>query len=219
MERADRRLGAATALPMAILLAIGFIGPLLVVAALSIMPELVFTLPATPDFSAYAELVAQGYWNAPEKTAERFRPLAHRPYGLTLPEIAVWSGDTVRRDEEGFLYFVGRRDEMIKTSGYRVSPNEIEEVLYEAGLVGEATAFGIAHPTLGQGIVVVATPAGAAQGDAEAAIAHCKRRLPGFMVPAHIEFRAGPLPRNANGKIDRKALTQDFTGFFEEASS
>jgi len=161
-------------------------------------------------------LVSQGYWNAPEKTAERFRPLPHRPYGLTLPEMAVWSGDTVRRDEEGFLYFVGRRDEMIKTSGYRVSPNEIEEVLYEGGLVGEAAAFGIAHPTLGQGIVVVATPGDSGSDSPEPLTAYCRQRLPGFMVPSHIELRPGPLPRNANGKIDRKALSQAFAGFFEE---
>ena len=75
-------------------------------------------------------LVAMGYWGDPEKTAERFRPLPGREAGLVLPEIAVFSGDTVRMDADGFLYFIGRRDEMIKTSGYRVSPTEIEEVLY-----------------------------------------------------------------------------------------
>ena len=74
-----------------------------------------------------------------------------------MPEIAVWSGDTVRMDEEGFLYFISRRDEMIKTSGYRVSPTEVEEVVYATGCVGEAAALGIPHPVLGQAIVVVAT--------------------------------------------------------------
>ena len=65
----------------------------------------------------------------------------------------MFSGDTVRTDEEGFLYFIGRRDEMIKTSGYRVSPTEIEEVVYGTQLVGEVAAFGVPHPTLGQAIV------------------------------------------------------------------
>ena len=65
--------------------------------------------------------------------------------------MAVWSGDTVQMDEEGFLYFIGRKDEMIKTSGYRVSPTEVEEVLYGTGLVGEVAAFGAAHPSLGPG--------------------------------------------------------------------
>ncbi len=107
-------------------------------------------------------LVAMGYWNDPEKTAERFKPLpSHAPgrqSGLVLPELAVFSGDTVRRDEEGFLYFIGRRDEMIKTSGYRVSPTEIEEILYATRLVGECAAFGVEHDTLGQSITVIATP-------------------------------------------------------------
>ena len=74
-----------------------------------------------------------GYWNDCEKTAERYRPLPDREKGQVLPEIAVFSGDTVRADEDGFLYFIGRRDEMIKTSGYRVSPTEIEEVLTAPG--------------------------------------------------------------------------------------
>ena len=80
-------------------------------------------------------LVALGYWNDPERTAERFRPAPGREPASRMPELAVWSGDTVVRDEEGFLYFVGRTDEMIKTSGYRVSPTEIEEVAYATGLV------------------------------------------------------------------------------------
>ena len=83
-----------------------------------------------------------GYWNDPERTAERFRPVPGRESGCA-PELAVWSGDTVVRDEEGFLYFVGRKDEMIKTSGYRVSPTEIEEVVYETGLVRDAVALGV----------------------------------------------------------------------------
>ncbi len=76
-------------------------------------------------------LVALGYWNDPERTAERFKPVpaTSRGRGLCLTEIAVWSGDTVRMDEDGYLYFVGRRDEMIKSSGYRISPTEVEEVV------------------------------------------------------------------------------------------
>src|SRR5690606_28684103 len=85
-------------------------------------------------------LVCMGYWNDAERTAERFRPAPGRPAGLCTPEIAVWSGDIVVRDEEGFLYFVGRRDDMIKTSGYRVSPTEIEEVAYEVESVRDAVA-------------------------------------------------------------------------------
>src|SRR5512138_230283 len=103
-------------------------------------------------------LVALGYWNDPEKTAERFRPLPSQRSELPITELAVWSGDTVRQDAEGFLYFVGRRDEMIKTSGYRVSPTEVEEVLYASGLVGDAVSFGAPHPALGEAIVAVCSP-------------------------------------------------------------
>jgi acyl-CoA ligase (AMP-forming) (exosortase A-associated) len=160
-------------------------------------------------------LVSLGYWNDPEKTAERFRPAPGRDPRLPLPEIAVWSGDTVKSDADGFLYFIGRRDDMIKTSGYRVSPTEIEEVAYATGLVGQAAALGVPHPVLGQAIVLVATPPeGATALDRESLVAECKRRLPAFMVPLHIEIREA-LPRNPNGKIDRRSLTQPLQGLFE----
>jgi acyl-CoA synthetase (AMP-forming)/AMP-acid ligase II len=127
-----------------------------------------------------------------------------------MPEIAVWSGDTVRRDEEGFLYFISRRDEMIKTSGYRVSPTEVEEVVYGTGLVGEVAALGIAHPVLGQAIVIVATDRARGELDTQALLGLCRERLPAFMVPARIIER--------NGKIDRKLLAQEFEGLFEAAA-
>ncbi|WP_230969274.1 acyl-CoA ligase (AMP-forming), exosortase A system-associated [Nitrogeniibacter aestuarii] len=156
-------------------------------------------------------LVAMGYWNDPEKTAERFKPLPNtapgRQQGLVLPEIAVFSGDTVRRDEEGYLYFIGRRDEMIKTSGYRVSPTEVEEILYSTQLVGECAAFGVAHESLGQAIHVIATgPQGGAL-DVDAVLAACRAKMPAYMVPGTIQAHEGALPRNPNGKIDRKTLS------------
>lgn len=160
-------------------------------------------------------LVGLGYWNDAEKTAERYKPLpvgvGGREGGLQLPEFAVFSGDTVKRDAEGFLYFVGRRDEMMKTSGYRVSPTEVEEILYATGLVGECVAFGIYHDTLGQAIQVIATPPeGATELDVAALTIACKARMPAYMVPHGIDARRGPLPRNPNGKIDRKTLSTDW---------
>ena len=154
-------------------------------------------------------LVGLGYWGDAEKTAERYKPLpGAQGEGLPLPEYAVFSGDTVRRDAEGFLYFVGRRDEMIKTSGYRVSPTEVEEILYATRLVGECVAFGTDNATMGQVIQVIATaPDGSAQLDLPALRAACKAQMPAYMVPAGIESMAGPLPRNPNGKIDRKLLS------------
>ncbi|WP_153147940.1 acyl-CoA ligase (AMP-forming), exosortase A system-associated [Dechloromonas sp. H13] len=159
-------------------------------------------------------LVGMGYWNDPEKTAERYKPLpAHTPgreAGLVLPEIAVFSGDTVRMDEDGFLYFIGRRDEMMKTSGYRVSPTEVEEILYATRLVGECVAFGVDNDVLGQAIQVIATPPAGNTLDTAALLAECRARMPAYMVPAGIEVREGPLPRNPNGKIDRKTLSTEW---------
>jgi acyl-CoA ligase (AMP-forming) (exosortase A-associated) len=160
-------------------------------------------------------LVSLGYWNDPEKTAERFKPAPGQPEGLTMPEIAVWSGDTVRMDADGFLYFVSRRDEMIKTSGYRVSPTEVEEVVYATGLVGEAAALGIPHPVLGQAIVVVATARDSVRLDTEALLAQCRKQLPAFMVPARVTVRDGSLPRNPNGKIDRKLMAHEMQDLFK----
>ena len=109
---------------------------------------------------------------------------------------------------EGFLYFVGCRDERIKTSGYRVSPTEVAEVLSSTGLVGECTSFGVDHEQLRQVIHVVATPPqGVPALDAAALLAECRRRMPAYMVPAGAEWRQAPLPHNPNGKIDRKLIS------------
>jgi len=151
-------------------------------------------------------LVAQGYWNDPQKTAERFRPLPGREGGLVLPEMAVFSGDTVRRDAQGFLYFIGRRDEMIKSSGYRISPSEVEEVLYASGLVGECAVYGVPHEAWGEAVAVVVTAREGVDVDIATLQTLCREKLPAYMVPAFLSLREGPLPRNANGKIDRKAI-------------
>jgi acyl-CoA ligase (AMP-forming) (exosortase A-associated) len=153
-------------------------------------------------------LVSLGYWNDPEGTAERFRPAPNRPAELCTPELAVWSGDLVVSDEDGFLYFVGRRDYMIKTSGYRVSPGEIEEVAYETGLVRDAVALGLEDEELGHRIVLVVTPRDADSFDPTAVEARLRQDLPRYMVPAELVVRA-VLPRSPNGKYDRAALRQE----------
>jgi acyl-CoA synthetase (AMP-forming)/AMP-acid ligase II len=166
-------------------------------------------------------LVGQGYWNDPEKTAERYKLLASdapgRHAGLQLPEYAVFSGDNVRMDAEGFLYFIGRRDEMMKTSGYRVSPTEVEEIVYATRLVAECVAFGVEHPALGQAIQVIVTApvSGAGSSDEHVQLSsrllqECRSRMPAYMVPSGIHVVAGPLPRNPNGKIDRKLLASNW---------
>ena len=162
-------------------------------------------------------LVSMGYWNDQEKTAERFKPVRSSHHGLPMPEMAVWSGDTVRTDEEGFLYFISRNDEMIKTSGYRVSPTEVEDVIYGREQVGEAAAIGVAHPALGQAIVVVVSARDGASIDAETLLSACKPHLPTYMLPSRIVIWEGSLPRNPNGKIDRKLLATRFENTFVDA--
>jgi acyl-CoA synthetase (AMP-forming)/AMP-acid ligase II len=122
----------------------------------------------------------------------------------------VWSGDSVVRDEDGFLYFVGRTDEMIKTSGYRVSPTEVEEVAYGTGLVRDAVAFGVPDPQLGQRIMLVVSPKGDAGLDAAAVKAALKKELPLYMLPKDVLIRP-ELPRSPNGKFDRNLLRQEVT--------
>ncbi len=155
-------------------------------------------------------LVSLGYWNDPERTAERFRPPPNRPAELCTPELAVWSGDIVVSDEDGFLYFVGRRDDMIKTSGYRVSPSEIEEVAYETGLVRDAVALGLEDEEIGHRIVLVVTPRHTDGFEPAAVKARLQQELPRYMVPADVVVRA-VLPRSPNGKFDRAALRQELT--------
>jgi acyl-CoA ligase (AMP-forming) (exosortase A-associated) len=160
-------------------------------------------------------LVSLGYWNDPERTAERFKPLPNQLSALPFPEIAVWSGDTVVTDEDGFLYFVGRKDDMIKSSGYRISPTEIEEFIYNTGLVIECAAIGIPHNQLGQAVLIVANSNEQSDDTCAKIVTACKKDLPNFMVPARIVWQDS-LPRNPNGKIDRKVLSKQYIDLFDD---
>ncbi|WP_225207283.1 acyl-CoA ligase (AMP-forming), exosortase A system-associated [Novosphingobium huizhouense] len=148
-------------------------------------------------------LVAQGYWQDAARTAERFRPA---PAFSRLGGMAVWSGDRVRRDAQGLLHFVGRRDAMIKTSGNRVSPQEVEEAAVATGLVAEAVALGLPDPHLGQAIHLVARAAG--EADTRALTTALAAMLPNFMVPRHVHWREA-MPVSPNGKLDRVALAAE----------
>lgn len=154
-------------------------------------------------------LVAQGYWRDPERTARRFRPApAASDYGGT----AVWSGDTVRRGGDGLLYFVGRTDNMIKSSGNRVSPTEIEEAAIASGVVAEAVAIGIADERLGHAIHLFLRPKAVSETDmlAEIVRKYLRSTLPNFMQPQDIIVMA-QFPKNPNGKIDRNAMKEAMT--------
>jgi acyl-coenzyme A synthetase/AMP-(fatty) acid ligase len=149
-------------------------------------------------------LVAQGYWQDAARTAERFKPAPEESqYGGT----AAWSGDRVVRDADGLLYFVGRRDAMIKSAGNRISPQEIEEAALATGLVAEAAAVGVKDERLGQAVLLVVR----GTGDGAALKAALKRDLPNFMQPHEIRWVEW-MPLNPNGKIDRAALQTEMAG-------
>ncbi len=165
-------------------------------------------------------LVSQGYWNDPDETAKRFKPYPRSAVKIVSTELAVWSGDNVMKDDDGYLYFIGRNDEMIKTSGYRVSPTEIEDIIYGTGLVTEAVAIGLPHPALGQAILLVFTPALGLKVDdnlKNSVLTQCRRELPKFMVPAII-IGQDALPYNSNGKVDRCMLSEQYQTMFRDNS-
>lgn len=142
--------------------------------------------------------IAEGYWNAPEATARVFRPHPLRP-----AERAVFSGDLVKRDAGGVLWFVGREDRMIKTMGFRVGPDEVADVLHASGQVAEALVAPEDDPERGQRIVawVVLAPG----GSREALSRFCREELPSYMVPTRYEM-VERLPRLPSGKYDVSAL-------------
>ena len=147
-------------------------------------------------------LVAQGYWQDAARTAERYKPA---PPGSRYGGVAVWSGDRVRRDADGLLYFVGRRDAMIKSAGNRISPQEIEETALASGLVAEAVALGIPDERLGHAVHLVLRAAPGIADAEERLPRILMQELPNFMQPKVIHWRAA-MPIGPNGKIDRTGL-------------
>lgn len=172
---------------------------------LVVRPDGSLTDPGEPGELVHCgPLVTKGYWRDPERTAERFRPA---PPASRFGGVAVWSGDTVVREADGLLRFIGRTDETIKTMGMRVSPTEVEEVALASGAVAAAVALGIADDAAGMRIRLIAVPAaGVAEAEAAAQLAaHFRREAPAHFAPADIRFLER-LPLSPNGKIDRARL-------------
>ena len=145
-------------------------------------------------------LVAHGYWRDPERAARRFR-------ATSTGGTAVWSGDRVVRGEDGLIRFRGRDDAMIKVSGNRLSPNEIEEAALASGAVRDALALGVPDDKLGQAVMLIAVPKG---DGADARLrAYFTAELPAYMLPREIVWRDA-LPVSPNGKLDRAALVREF---------
>jgi acyl-CoA ligase (AMP-forming) (exosortase A-associated) len=148
--------------------------------------------------------VSLGYWNRPQETAQTLRknPTIGEHEGA---DVVCWSGDLVRSDEDGFFYFVGRTDAMIKSAGYRISPTEVEEVLMASGRLQQAAVIGLPDPMLGERVhaLVVAAPGTGIERDE--LLQQCARELPSHMIPREIEL-VPELPCFPNGKVDYHAL-------------
>jgi acyl-CoA synthetase (AMP-forming)/AMP-acid ligase II len=147
--------------------------------------------------------VMQGYWNDSATTAKVFQQGKYR--GETL----LYSGDLFRKDEEGYLYFVARKDDMIKTKGERVSPNEIEEVLYAMGGISKVAVFGISDHMFGQVIVACIVTKKDVKLSNQQVKKHCARNLEPFMVPQYIKFM-NEFPISTSGKIDKKLIIENY---------
>jgi acyl-CoA ligase (AMP-forming) (exosortase A-associated) len=149
--------------------------------------------------------VSLGYWNRPEDTARALRPNPLLPPELGDCEKVCYSGDLVKMDEDGFLYFVGRRDTMIKSSGFRISPNEVEEVLFQSGKLRGAAVIGIPDEVLGHVIKAFVVAKNGEQLDTEALLTMCGEKMPRYMVPKFIEV-VSEMPKTSSGKVDYPAL-------------
>ena len=149
--------------------------------------------------------VSLGYWNRPEDTNRVLRPNPLLPPEMGDCEKVCYSGDLVKKDEDGFLYFIGRRDTMIKSSGFRISPTEVEEVLFQSGKVRGAAVIGVPDEMVGQVIKAFVVPRDGQPVEAETLLAICAERMPRYMLPKAIEV-LDELPKTSSGKVDYPAL-------------
>ena len=144
--------------------------------------------------------VMQGYWRNHEATAKMLRP------GRNPWEKVLHTGDLFRTDDEGFLYFVGRKDDIIKTRGEKVAPKEVEAVLHAHPGIAEAVVVGVPDPVLGHAIGALVIRADPALTEKDV-IRHCAAHLEDFMVPKIVEFRT-ELPKTDTGKVSRRLAAE-----------
>jgi acyl-CoA synthetase (AMP-forming)/AMP-acid ligase II len=148
-----------------------------------------------------------GYWGNPEATVRVLRPNPLLPPELGDVERVCYSGDLVKTDEEGFLYYIGRRDAMIKSSGFRISPTEVEEIAFRSGKVRHAAAIGVPDDLLGQAVKLFVVPRDDRSFDLDtsALLEFCSEHLPRHMVPKFIEVLT-EIPVTSSGKVDYPGL-------------
>jgi len=149
--------------------------------------------------------VSMGYWGHPDLTARVLRPHPFLPPELGEHERVCYSGDLVKMDEDGFLYFVGRRDTLIKSSGFRISPTEVEEVLFQSGKLRGAAVIGVPDEALGQVVKAFVVRKDGESFTEDDLRTFCAAKLPRHMVPVFVEI-LDELPKTSSGKVDYPAL-------------
>lgn len=151
--------------------------------------------------------IAMGYWRDPENTAKRFRPAPFQQGKGGLPEIAVFSGDYVKTDEEGYLYFIGRRDQMIKSHGMRVSPEEVEDYIFASQMAKHAVAFAVPFDEVKTSIVIALVPSDPAAFSQKELALFCKAHMPEYLRP-DVYWLLDSFPLTTTGKPDRVRLKE-----------
>lgn len=145
--------------------------------------------------------VSLGYWNRPEATAKVFRRDPRKPKDEAAP--AVYSGDLVRKDAEGYLYFVGRADQQLKSFGFRISPEEVEHALYRSEMLAEVIVRGVPDDVAGTAIHAHVIPRTPETFKTAELLGYCEKEMPRYMVPKVVHVHES-LPRTSSGKVDRK---------------
>ena len=158
-----------------------------------------------------ASLISSGYYRNPEATAEKIAPCPHLQH-LIGDEPVLYSGDTGHLDEDGYLYFAARTSTFIKSSDFRISPTEVEDVVFSSGLVTDVVAFGRPDELLGQVVHIAVTAVDGGEVDIAGIKQHCKKTLPPYAIPREIHIWEGTtMPRTANGKVARPTVIERFS--------
>ena len=155
-------------------------------------------------------LISMGYWGKPEATAEKIRSCPELR-DLIGEEKVLYSGDIVRIDADGYYWFVGRRDAMIKSSGFRISPTEVEEIVFRSELVGDVIAFGVEDELVGHAVEIAVTPKGSTPLDEETLLRYCRQNMPRYMVPRRVHRWNGEFPKTGSGKVDRPLVARHWS--------
>ena len=156
-------------------------------------------------------LISKGYWGKEESTAQKIRVCPELEH-LIGDEKVVYSGDIVRIDEDGYYWFVSRADTLIKSTGFRISPQEVEEVVLKFNNVSEAVAFGVDDDMLGQAVHVAVATINGEPLDQSVFLKYCRENMPHYMIPKAVHHHAGQMPRTGSGKIDVPNVVSRFKG-------